>query len=67
MRLDYSLVIFKLEERHEKGLAAFDDVENEIMEKFFEPSCNRDFAIARGATSHSQTVEPIPTAGIAVR
>jgi peptidyl-prolyl cis-trans isomerase SurA len=37
LKFDNGFAIYKLEERHEKGLAAFEDVENEITEKLFEP------------------------------
>ena len=37
MKIDNGFAIFKVEERHEKGLAPFEDVENEITEKLFEP------------------------------
>ncbi len=37
MKIDNGYAIFKVEERHEKGLAPFEDVEQEITEKLFEP------------------------------
>src|SRR5712671_4892893 len=37
MRTDNGFVIFKLEERHEEGLAPFEEVENEITEKLYVP------------------------------
>jgi len=37
MKIDNGFAIFKVEERHETGLAAFEDVENEIQERLFEP------------------------------
>src|SRR5439155_14036831 len=37
MKTDNGFVIFKLEERHEEGLAPFEEVENEITEKLYVP------------------------------
>jgi peptidyl-prolyl cis-trans isomerase SurA len=37
IRTDNGFVIFKLEERHEAGLAPFEEVENEITEKLYIP------------------------------
>ena len=37
MRTSYGWVILKVDERHEAGQAAFEDVQNEIMEKLFAP------------------------------
>src|SRR5207247_10992611 len=35
MKTENGLVIFKMEERHEEGLAPFEEVENEITEKLY--------------------------------
>ena len=37
MKTENGFVIFKLEERHEEGLAPFEEVENEITEKLYVP------------------------------
>src|SRR6266849_6534335 len=37
IKTDNGFVIFKLEERHEAGLAPFEEVENEITEKLYTP------------------------------
>src|SRR6266849_10327170 len=37
IKTDNGFVIFKLEERHEEGLAPFEEVENEIMERLYIP------------------------------
>src|SRR6266404_3111488 len=37
MKTENGFVIFKLEERHEQGLAPFEEVENEITEKLYVP------------------------------
>ena len=37
IKTDNGFVIFKLEERHEQGLAPFEEVENEITEKLYIP------------------------------
>ena len=37
IKTDNGFVIFKLEERHEAGLAPFEEVENEIMERLYIP------------------------------
>jgi len=37
MKTDIGFVMFKLEERHEEGLAPFEEVENEITEKLYVP------------------------------
>jgi peptidyl-prolyl cis-trans isomerase SurA len=37
IKTDNGFVIFKLEERHEAGLAPFEEVENEIMERLYPP------------------------------
>src|SRR6266849_1690050 len=37
MKTENGFAIFKVEERHEEGLAPFEEVENEITEKLFVP------------------------------
>jgi len=37
MKTENGFVIFKMEERHEEGLAPFEEVENEITEKLYVP------------------------------